>query len=79
MSKARLSRDVEMTFQCMHTIRAKAGTPVHPIKCGLGVSYRLRPDDVETDSLRNKTSLFALDVKHYYIWAPADAVEVLTD
>ena len=79
MTKARLSRDVELTFQRTHTIRAKAGTPVHPIKCGLGVGYHLRPNDVETDSPRHRTSLFAFDVKHHYIWAPADAVEVLTD
>lgn len=70
-----LSRDVELSFRGLHTVRAKAGTPLRPITGGGGVIYyAISPADVETDSDRSKTSIWAHDTKHFFIYAPADAV-----
>lgn len=72
----RLSRDVELRFRDLHTVRAKAGTPVQMIPDGRGLPcYALSPGSVETDSPTGRGTLWAHDTAHYYIWAPADSVE----
>lgn len=71
----RLSRDVTLTFQRLHTVRAKAGTAVQEIMGGMGPNYALSPLAVETDSPTGRGSLWAHDTTYYHIWAPSDAVE----
>lgn len=71
----RLSRDVTLTFQRIHTVRAKAGTPVQRLISGMGPCYALSPSAVETDSPTGRGTIWAHDTTYYHIWAPADAVE----
>ena len=68
-----LRHDVSFTYQRLHKVRAKAGTPVQQI----GGSFALRPEDVETDSPRGRVSLWAFDTTYYYIWADEKDVEEL--
>lgn len=76
MPRYQLSRDVTLTFQRIHTVRAKAGTPLQTIYGGSGVvCYAIAPHNVETDSERGPNSIFQHDTRHYYIWVPTDAVE----
>jgi len=79
MPKYVLSRDVELTFQRFHTVRAKAGTPLKMVMCGDGPGYVISPSHVETDSPRDPNSIWAHDTKYYYIWAPRDAVSEVAE
>lgn len=74
MPKAFLSRDVEMTFRDLHTVRAKAGTPLLPVPGGDRRHYAIPLAYVETDSPTGRGTLWAHDARYFYIWAPADAV-----
>lgn len=75
MKKYRLSRDVEFTFQQIHTVRAKKDTRV----IGSNGHFILSPSQVETDTPTGPRTIWAHDTKYYYIWAPADAVEEVPD
>lgn len=75
MSGFRLSRDIEMTFRRLHTVRAKAGTPVLALLGGSPRGFVIAPTNVETDSPRGRGTLWDHDTTYHYIWVPFDAVE----
>lgn len=76
MKKAILSRDVTVNFRGTFDVHAKAGTPLEYIahNAGLAVdSWAIPPSACTHD-----VGIYAdFDLAHYYVWAPADAVEVL--
>ncbi|KUL94306.1 hypothetical protein DK26_14915 [Bosea sp. WAO] len=75
MPRYQLARDVQMIFQGLHTVRAKAGTPLRMVMCGTGPGYVIPVARVETDSATGRGTIWAHDTTFYHIWAPADAVE----
>lgn len=80
MKQAILSRDVTVKFR-EYEVTAKAGTPLEFVKGASGTSgdlWAIPPRFCGTGGISSGPgSIFAHDAAHYYIWAPADAVEVL--
>jgi len=74
MKRYRLSRDISIQFHG-YEVTAKAGDPVQPVQGGTGISFALITGRVSQDV----AALYAHDSTYRYVWAPADAVEEVTD
>ncbi|RWC91665.1 MAG: hypothetical protein EOS72_03145 [Mesorhizobium sp.] len=70
----RLSRDVTVRFRGSYDVRAKAGTVLEHVPHNAGIAtpgFAIPVAACETD-----VGTYAdFDLAHYYVWAPADAVE----
>lgn len=78
--KAVLSRDVEIMFRDDYPVKAKAGTRLHLVRGASGTAgdlWSIPPHACDAGPMGGKNSIFAHDSKHFYIWAPLDAVEVI--
>lgn len=70
----RLSRDVTIRFRDSYDVRAKAGTILEHVPYNAGLAtpgFAIPVAACETDV----GQYAAFDLAHYYVWAPADAVE----
>lgn len=74
MVSYQLKEDIQVSFRDFHTVRAKKGSKVTPIRGGGGVVYYALTQ-YETDSPTGKGTIFDHDITYFYIWAPEGTVE----
>jgi hypothetical protein len=86
--RAILSRDVSVMFngggdpRRGYEVKAKAGTRLELIENASGTEgdkWAIPPASCDAGSAgkAGTWSIFGHDSKHYYVWAPVDAVEVI--
>jgi len=78
MAHYRLSRDVTVRFRGDYDVTAKAGTRLTRHRDGMGKPcFAIPPNACDAGPMgaAGTWSIFSHDSKHFYIWAPADAVE----
>ncbi|MER9961655.1 hypothetical protein NKJ72_11920 [Mesorhizobium sp. M0045] len=80
VKRYRLSRDVVVRFRGDYDVTAKAGTVLEHVPHNGGLKtpgFAIPPAACDAGQMgkAGTWSIFGHDSKHFYIWAPADAVE----